>query len=489
MTYSFWPWRLLTLLAPNLFGSPALSDYWGYGNYWEDAIYIGSLPMALVLFGLLRGEKKSPRQRSNLRALALFLSGVSAVALILALGANTPVFPWVFAHVPGFDLFQAPSRFMIWAVVALALLAALGAQRWRPPAGRGLYWSRLAVAGGVAILIGGLEASILQATGRLAIPASFGRAAVLLGVNAIALAALNLWVWRLPVARRTWLVGLVLAADLLVAGWGLNPAAPLNLYAPETGRADVSAQLDGGRLYLPAAIEAALKFERLFHFDTFYSAMPSEIRASLLPNTNLFDGIPSGNNFDPLVPARYQQWVQQLESPEAKNQYALLAMMNVTLVEQFQAGSYSFLAVPTLPRARVVPCVRTVASSRAAFALLAGTDPRQEVIVESSKAGSACTDEAGVAHIQAETANSVTISVSGEGWLVLADTWYPDWHAYADGVEVPVHPAYGLFRAVELPADTQVVEFVYRPLPFAAGLFLSLLAWPAWTLAWKRESR
>jgi hypothetical protein len=49
MTYSFWPWRFLTLLAPGLFGSPASGDYWGYANYWEDAVYIGLLPFLLGL--------------------------------------------------------------------------------------------------------------------------------------------------------------------------------------------------------------------------------------------------------------------------------------------------------------------------------------------------------------------------------------------------------------------------------------------------------
>jgi hypothetical protein len=47
MTYSFWPWRFLSLLAPDLFGNPAIGDYWGYGNYWEDAVYIGLAPFLL----------------------------------------------------------------------------------------------------------------------------------------------------------------------------------------------------------------------------------------------------------------------------------------------------------------------------------------------------------------------------------------------------------------------------------------------------------
>jgi hypothetical protein len=38
MSYSFWPWRFLTLITPDLYGNPVSGDYWGYANYWEDAV-------------------------------------------------------------------------------------------------------------------------------------------------------------------------------------------------------------------------------------------------------------------------------------------------------------------------------------------------------------------------------------------------------------------------------------------------------------------
>src|SRR5688572_28997251 len=52
LTYSFWPWRLITLLAPNFFGHPAQGNYWGYGNYWEDHAYLGVLPFILALVAI-----------------------------------------------------------------------------------------------------------------------------------------------------------------------------------------------------------------------------------------------------------------------------------------------------------------------------------------------------------------------------------------------------------------------------------------------------
>ena len=48
MTHSFWPLRLLTLLSPDFFGNPAQNNFWGYDNYWENAAYIGLIPLLLA---------------------------------------------------------------------------------------------------------------------------------------------------------------------------------------------------------------------------------------------------------------------------------------------------------------------------------------------------------------------------------------------------------------------------------------------------------
>ena len=59
MTYSFWPWRFLTLVVPDLFGNPATGNYWGYGNYWEDAVYLGLLPIIMAIGLIVRSLKKN----------------------------------------------------------------------------------------------------------------------------------------------------------------------------------------------------------------------------------------------------------------------------------------------------------------------------------------------------------------------------------------------------------------------------------------------
>ena len=45
-------------------------------------------------------------------------------------------------------MFQAPTRFSIWLVLAVSLLAGMGIDKWKKPEGKWLYWSRLLSSGG-----------------------------------------------------------------------------------------------------------------------------------------------------------------------------------------------------------------------------------------------------------------------------------------------------------------------------------------------------
>ncbi len=91
------------------------------------------------------------------------------------------------------------------------------------------------------------------------------------------------------------------------------------------------------------------------------------------------------------------------------------------------------------------------------------------------------------ATISRYTANSVFVDVnlSDRGWLVLADAYLPGWKAYLrpfgggenQESELPIYRANGSLRAVYLPRDGQwTVRFVYSPLSFKLGLYISFLA-------------
>jgi hypothetical protein len=102
---------------PNLFGNPVNGDYWGYGNFWEDAISVGLLPFLLggvafllaikKLFGSIARKRdridgreiegseatREEEDQKNSFDLPILLSAIIALSLLLALGKNTPVLP------------------------------------------------------------------------------------------------------------------------------------------------------------------------------------------------------------------------------------------------------------------------------------------------------------------------------------------------------------------------------------------------------------
>jgi hypothetical protein len=464
-TYSFWPWRLIGLVAPNFFGNPAQGNYNGYGNFWEDAIYVGLLPLLLAIAAIWWARKQTKQ-----KSLIAFLLGLIGISFILALGNNTPVFEWLYKYAPTFALFQSPTRFTIWLVFALAMLAALAVDQWKPPRDRALYWSRLGVAGSVAIILGGGAGWMLAEQGAIVAPQSYFSTVTLMGVLALASAWLHL---RSPrngggTAQWVWLVSGLVAADLLLAGWGLNPGTSLELYKEDVNlRTDLRVDLGNGRLFISEPDDYELRYEHLFQFSDFFASDPELIRSSLVPNTAILTGIPSANNYDPLVPNVYRNWMDQLNQAGKDERQDLLAQMGVSVVEEVDLEAtpqISFQPIETLSRARWMSCTETVLD-----------------LIECEVSGDA------TAEIMRNTANTVSIAVtaSSEGWLVLADTNFPGWRALSNGEELPIVSADGIFRAVRLPVGQFEVKFVYQPVWFFAGIALTVVSWAILLILWR----
>jgi len=62
------------------------------------------------------------------------------------------------------------------------------------------------------------------------------------------------------------------------------------------------------------------------------------------------------------------------------------------------------------------------------------------------------------------------------GFVVIADTYYPGWNAWIDGVPATIYPANLLFRAVPVPAGTHTLDLRYEPISFRYGLGLAVVA-------------
>lgn len=502
MSYSLWPWQFTTLIAPDLFGSPVDGDYWGYANYWEEAIYIGLAPLLLVIIAISTWLRKSKTVLDSWGSLIPALLVIILLSFTLALGWYTPIFPWLYRHIPTFDMFQGPARISLLAVFSLSILAGIGAELWRRPSGKALYWSRLGVMAAVAVAASALAAGLLTRLAELNFEQSFVRSLPMAGVWGAGFGILTLTApgthgMGQPANYRRrwyWAACSLIAADLVFASWGIIPGIDREFYAGSASSlSDVRSMIGDGRLYLPLQAERELKFERFFRFDTFDPPQGElgwdGLRDSLLPNLTLLDKIPTANNFDPLLPGRYAKWISSLSDLSGATREELISLMGVSLVEILNEkgkGEVGFIPHKNIPRVTWVPCAISASSGDAAINLVLGGEVNfeEEAVIEGSKildedCGKVAQPEL---HTRIDEPHRLVVEINAgdPGYLVISDVWYPGWRAYVDGQRVGIKRANYLFRGLSIPAGEHVIEMRYQPISFLVGGLVSAAAWLAW---------
>jgi len=108
-------------------------------------------------------------------------------------------------------------------------------------------------------------------------------------------------------------------------------------------------------------------------------------------------------------------------------------------------------------------------------------DIDHQVIIETSNKSDleqCITSRQGQVTLIKESQKELVINVNTpiEGWLLLSDTWYPGWKVRLDDQSVEMYPANGLFRAVEVPSGNHEIIFIYQPLSFRIGLWITVFS-------------
>ena len=325
-----------------------------------------------MTFAALFSRKKRERL-GEMAPLVRFLWMVIGAGLILGLGKFTPVFPFLFKYVPTFDMFHGPVRIMVWVVFSLALLAAVAIEKlWRRPVARGLYWTRLATAGGAAVTIGAflgwyflreVNVTFIQAT-------AF---AGLWGVGAGVLTLLAPIESTIVKRRLMWMVAAAVwvSVDLLAAGWWINPDIDLRFFAQQTQESELANAAGNERVYQSLSDNYRLKFNRFVRLKNYRPIEPvSTMREIGLPNINLLDGVSFVNNFDPFSPQRYAEWMEMLDDLPEEELSGWLALMNVSIHQKVNPEvprGVNYLPVDPRERFELVSCVNQVQTGEAAW--------------------------------------------------------------------------------------------------------------------------
>lgn len=442
------PQQLIGLLLPDVYGRRTHGDYWGYGNYAEYAGYVGVLPFGLAILGAAELRR---------RRAALALVVVECTALLLAVGSalNWPLY----FLVPGFAKFGSPGRALVLHAVAMAGLAGFGWNRlradrcWRdvliasagPLLTAGLFWLTA-----VAILGPKLCADKL-------VPESaddwlrFALAAVLSALALVVGRAFG-WVRAIPGAAAVVLV----AADLALYGFGLNPTGPRELVFPRNALTATASTASPNWRLMPIVPEWPLH---------------RTPQAVLPPNTPSAYGLYDVAGYESLYLLAYKdrlnRWHGRDTSPITNGNMvtptALIPDMLNRLAVRLVISPHPLPEAEWLvTRGTVSGCV--VYENPHAF-------PRAQFIAHGKGSAAAVAPQRG-------NPNMVEVQLpGGSGRVVLRDVHYPGWTARAlpSGRQLHVRTSEGLFMSVDVRGGERRVQFLYRPSSFKVGLFLSML--------------
>jgi hypothetical protein len=438
------------------------------------------------------------------------LLGLVAGSLIVALGSYTPIYPFLFHHLPFLGAFRFPEKFFFFTYVLLLYMAlkGLGDLLLRDEGGgKGPF----VVLAAVCVLWMGLYIFFRFDLDPLArfIAAQSGNpvlspdhAKMVAGVmsNLDRQIVLSLGFLLLIIMAKAKAIRLSLFGVLMISAVFVDLAWAHKSFLFPLHPGFVS---EGQPILKPRATSR----NRFFYFPSGRNLHPSSVTVlgqptlkesielsyrNVLPNAGLLSGVDYFQEIDALGRQQYTDFLFFANQLDFTSQMKLLRTFNIEHLLSFRplAGkdiilvghfpeSFSWLykIERTVPRAYVVNNTMVEKDSKQVLRLLssAGFDPTREVVLDSEIPMPPARQLRATAEIVRYENEIVTIvtSTNNEGILVLADSYYPGWKAFVDGQEVMIRRANLFFRAVPLPAGNHTVEFRYEPRSFTIGLAVS----------------
>ena len=473
-------WEHLALFVlPNFYGSPRTIGYSGGGIFCESHMYIGLIPLALAVASLAR--------LSDWRA--RFGWAVFFVSTAFAFGGHLPAYR-VLQHVPMLREFTVPMRWMSMATLGLAVAAGAGldsvlrlvngkSAHRRPllfpllcaAALLGLGWARF------DLNFGPSPSSLPLATTLMYARALDVASCLIL----VAVCGYGVVLWRWGHLRRRWFAAgavLFLALDLGLSGIGSVsptrmpiPREDLPSFAKTLARRAHSTRVAFGPSVpiglVEYAADAALPCfqDRLLQYTTARVDKLTRRVEALRPflGGGRFTRHFLGVGYLVTLLRRSDPCVRQIEHEDG-----------LPLVYAFTDGPR---------RIAVVPRARVVGTDAAALdAVLAPNfDAREEAVFVASAPRTEPTPRTAerpslVVRNDGELEMALDVLAAKGEMLVVKDSWYPGWRAFANRKRTRVWRADYLLRAIPIKTNRSSVHMVFAPKDFKAGAMISLAA-------------
>ncbi|PYL02994.1 MAG: hypothetical protein DME31_07840 [Verrucomicrobia bacterium] len=446
---------------------------------WETSLFIGVAGLVFAVYAMIRCDRGT-----KWRPLI-----VICIAFLLALGAYTPLFGFLYTWVPGFDRFRSISKFSFLASLFLCLLAASGLDRLFRQKRIEIPFIAAVFAGAAALGVAGWWTASTRSwpglmNGSRASGQSYLFPQLYADTEFIAqsqhLAAMSLFV----------AAGVCALLGIILASARREPRALFGVIA--LGAAEMLVFAHGARAMFDSATIVNRDETR------FLEEHPGDYRIMNVanPNSAMLIGAQDMWGYEATVVRRYAEFMtwSQGGDPDQAMSYVkfvrydpLFAMLRLRYVlgqrgNQLEIGD---AAEAPMSHLQLVSSYRVLPDRNAIFDALRSTtfDPAREVILESEPEPKPSPSESvGTARIVAGSTDAVEIEADVEQAciLLITDAFTPSWRAVALPGSVQTNykllPANYILRAVPLLAGHHHLRVEYTRGALTIGKWISIIA-------------
>lgn len=477
-SYSLAPEETLTMFLPGMFGLrhgftdstvSGIPVYFGRLGLRLSSEFMGVAFFILGLTGIIFGKNRKIR----FALLALTITGA-----IVSWGGYTPVFAVLYRIFPIFRKLRAPHMAAFVTTSSIALASGMGFDA--------LFTQQLSSAKLKKVMI-----TLAGVSGMFLI--------LMLAADPLSRALQASWWSRMGITDTSQFGAVIARRAALLSKDFLRVFTVTGLFAAllfllKKGKGSV--------WFFSISILAISSVELIPFNRDFQVYLPATTIESMFPDAPLLreitgDGrvFPGGNHLVPLEirsvygyhaakPASTDKLLSLLgsSSPWVLRQTAMTAYASsegAASWEQFRpvlAEGIPGYPVDPMPRA-FIPRSASEGSVDVGFDAIAnGIDPQMRSYIQDTPLE--YDGVVGVAEIVVDQPEHVTVrtQTSGAGYLVLADSWYPNWEVTVDGNAASLYRANGWMRGVPIPGGDHVVEFTYSNRHVVFGGIVSVVA-------------
>lgn len=457
--------EMIRLFAADFFGHPSTMNHFSKAQYDEQSSYLGAITLPLILTLIFSRNKKKP----------WFLIILFIVSILMTI--DSPVSRFIFSLPLPLLTYSKASRVLFVTSFSAGALAAIGFESLKEKRNR----KNLFLFCIFEIIIILFAITKIDSTHQ---SISIKNSILYLGIIG---SFLGIFIFKLKSKLLIFLLTLLLLSfDLGRYFVKFNPFVNQNIVFPNTPITDFLKKQPGnfriGREdvnLLPTNTWMAYKLESIEGYDPLYSRDYGHF-FHVVQNKPYSNGVSRFAKLQDFNP-------KFLDSLNVK--YVLVTNISIfsdKLKENnyqlaFEDGSVRIFESPTVKkRAFFVDNYRIVNDETELIAALEDNefDPRYEAIIKIDKLDLILPKIHGQINNFIHSNNTVTFytSTTDTEFLVLADSYTPDWKAYINNQETKIYQVNGALRGIVIPPGENHVIFKYQPRSFFIGIIISFFS-------------